>query len=175
MPPSVVLWCPAYPLPPARQEPALAAARSLVSALDGKLSVLPDFTVWLGEGVWCPAAQRQATFRQALSADLLLAGRGGYGCLDLLDEVAAHSGPLPGLIGYSDLTVLHAAWSVRGGPETLYGFMPGVPHGLRALSSTISLYQGAGQRWDGGLLGCLSQALRQGLVEAGEARFTLFL
>ena len=152
MPPSVVLWCPAYPLPQARQEQALTAARSLVSALGGKLTISPDFTAWLGDGAWAPAASRQAAFRQALSADVLLAGRGGYGCLDLLDEVAAHSGPLPGLIGYSDLTVLHAAWAVRGGPETLYGFMPGVPHGPRALTSTISLYQGAGQRWDGGVL-----------------------
>lgn len=152
MPPSVFLWCPAYPLPPARQEPALTAARSFVSALAGNLTISPDFIGWLGEGAWGPAVQRQATFRRALSADLLLAGRGGYGCLDLLDEVAAHSGPLPGLIGYSDLTVLHAAWAVRGGPETLYGFMPGVPHGPRALNSTISLYQGAGQRWDGALL-----------------------
>ena len=119
MPPSVVLWCPAYSLPPARQEPGIGAARSLVEAIGGNLTVSPDFPHWSGEGAWAPASQRQAAFRRALAADLLLAARGGYGCLDLLQEVAAHRGPLPGLIGYSDLTVLHAAWMVSGGPETL--------------------------------------------------------
>lgn len=152
MPPSVVLWCPAYPLPPARQEPAVGAARGLVEAIGGNLTVSSDFPLWLGEGAWAPAAQRQVAFRQALAADLLLAARGGYGCLDLLPEVAAHRGPLPGLIGYSDLTVLHAAWKVRGGPETLYGFMPGVPHGQRALGSTLTLWRGEGQRWTRDLL-----------------------
>lgn len=124
------------------------AAGALVRALAGELTVSPDFPTWLGNGAWLPAAQRQAAFRQALTHDLLLAARGGYGCLDLLDEVARHPGPLPGLIGYSDLTVLHAAWAVRDGPETLYGFMPGVPHGSRALASAIALALGKDQHWD---------------------------
>ncbi len=147
--PSVVLWCPAYPLPPARQQPAISAALAFTQAIAAELTVSADFTTWLGEGAWAPAVSRRMTFRHALTHEVLLAGRGGYGCLDLLAEVAVHTGPLPGLIGYSDLSVLHAAWAVRGGPETLYGFMPGVPHGNRALSSAIALWQGAGQCWDG--------------------------
>lgn len=130
----------------------MAAARALVVALAGELTISPDFTGWSGNGAWMPAAQRQTAFRQALTHDLLLAARGGYGCLDLLDEVARHAGPLPGLIGYSDLTVLHAAWAVRHGPETLYGFMPGVPHGGRALTSAIALALGKARRWDPTLL-----------------------
>ena len=126
----------------------MAAARALVAAVAGALTISPDFSAWPGHGAWLPAGHRQATFRQALTHDLLLAARGGYGCLDLLDEIARHSGPLPGLIGYSDLTVLHAAWAVRGGPETLYGFMPGVPHGHRASTSAITLALGRSQHWD---------------------------
>lgn len=164
MPPSVVLWCPAYPMPPAKQEPALTAARAFVAAIGGELRVSKDFSAWLGEAAWAPPTQRQASFRLALTDDLLLAGRGGYGCLDLLDVVAAHAGPLPGLIGYSDLTVLHAAWTVRGGPETLYGFMPGVPHGDRAVASAIAGWQGHGQGWDGGLLPEV-RAVRQGVAQ----------
>jgi muramoyltetrapeptide carboxypeptidase len=151
-------------LPPDRQEPAKAVAHAFVAAIGGDLRVSEDFSVWLGEGAWAPAAQRQASFRRVLTHDLLLAGRGGFGCLDLLDEVSSHSGPLPGLIGYSDLTVLHAAWTVRGGPETLYGFMPGVPHGPRAVTSAVALWQGHGQRWDGGLLP-ESRGIRHGVAQ----------
>lgn len=165
---SVALWCPAYPLPPARQAAALAAATAFVQRIGGELTVSAGISPWLGEGAWAPASQRQSDFRQVLSHHLLLAGRGGYGCLDLLDEVAAHAGPLPGLIGYSDLTVLHAAWAVRGGPETLYGFMPGVAHGDRALASAIALALGKEQRWDHALV---SEAR---VVRQGEARGPLF-
>lgn len=118
----------------------------------------------MGEGAWAQADLRRAAFRQALTHDLLVAGRGGYGCLDLLEVVATHTGPLPGLVGYSDVTILHAAWAVHGAPETLYGFMPGVPHGSRALGTAIALWQGHGQRWDGGSLPEV-QVVRQGVVQ----------
>ncbi|MBA3697638.1 MAG: LD-carboxypeptidase [Planctomycetes bacterium] len=168
MPTSVALWCPAYPLPPARQSAALAAATAFVHGIAGELTVSAGNSPWLGDGAWAPAPQRRSAFRHVLGHDLLLAGRGGYGCLDLLDEVAGHSGPLPGLIGYSDLTVLHAAWAVRGGPETLYGFMPGVAHGDRALASAIALALGKEQHWDNTVLP-EARVLRQ-----GEARGPLF-
>lgn len=144
----MVLWCPAYPLPPNRLEAALAAAAAFARGIACDLAVSQDLPPWSGDGAWPPARQRQAAFRRALGHDLLLAGRGGYGCLDLLDEVAGHDGPLPRLVGYSDLTVLHAAWAVRGGPESFYGFMPGVAHGDRALASAIALTLGHGQTWD---------------------------
>jgi muramoyltetrapeptide carboxypeptidase len=148
MPGPVVMWCPAYPLPPTHRQPALTAAADFAEALGASLETLDDLDGWTGEGAWPAAEQRQATFRNALRGSLLVAARGGYGCLDLLDEVAAHQGPLPGLVGYSDLTVLHAAWSVRGGPETCYGFMPGVPHGPRASATAVNLCRGLGHIWN---------------------------
>lgn len=146
MPASVFLWCPAYTLPPHRMEPALLAAAAFAGANGAQVVPATDLGEWGGIGAWPPAEHRQATFREALRHQVLLAARGGYGCLDLLEVVSGHTGPLPLLIGYSDLTILHAAWSVRGAAESLYGFMPGVPHGPRALTSTVSLWRGEALR-----------------------------
>jgi muramoyltetrapeptide carboxypeptidase len=146
MPPSVFLWCPAYTLPPHRLEPARQAAGAFAEAIGASLIPAADLGEWAGIGAWPPAESRRATFQEALRHQVLLAARGGYGCLDLLETLSAHAGPLPLLIGYSDLTILHAAWSVRGAQESLYGFMPGVPHGPRSLASTITLWRGDGLR-----------------------------
>jgi muramoyltetrapeptide carboxypeptidase len=142
--PTVFLWCPAYDLPIERLSATLAAAEGFSANIGGKLVFAADLSVFSGSGAWRSAAERQATFRQALTHDVLLAARGGYGCLDLLAVIDDFTGPLPLLIGYSDLTVLHAAWSVRGEGESIYGFMPGVPHGSRAIASCENLWRGEG-------------------------------
>jgi muramoyltetrapeptide carboxypeptidase len=142
--PTVFLWCPAYALPAERLSPTLAAASAFTALFAGKLIPATDLSVVTGSGAWRIAAERQATFRQALTHDILLAARGGYGCLDLLAVLDDFTGPLPLLIGYSDLTVLHAAWLVRGESESIYGFMPGVPHGSRAITSAENLRRGEG-------------------------------
>lgn len=148
MPWSVFLWCPAYTLPGKRLASTLQAAREFCTAIGGDLAPAPDLGLDAGIGAWPPISARSATFRQALRHDVLLAARGGYGCLDLLAALRGHGGPLPWLIGYSDLTVLHAAWAVLGAPESLYGFMPGVPHGDRALASVIAHWHGERQELD---------------------------
>ena len=142
--PTVFLWCPAYALPAERLSVTLAAATAFSANIGRELVPAADLSVVSGSGSWRTAAERQATFRQALAHDVLLAARGGYGCLDLLAVLNDFTGPLPFLIGYSDLTILHAAWSVRGAGESIYGFMPGVPHGSRAIASCESLWRGEG-------------------------------
>ena len=144
MSPTVFLWCPAYALPAERLSATLTAAEVFSTNIGGKLVAAADLSVVSGSGAWRTARERQATFRQALTHDVLLAARGGYGCLDLLAALDDFTGPLPLLIGYSDLTVLHAAWAVRGEGESIYGFMPGVPHGNRAIASCESLWRGEG-------------------------------
>ena len=144
MSPTVFLWCPAYALPAERLSATLTAAKVFSANIGGKLVAAADLSVVSGNGAWRMASERQATFRHALTHDVLLAARGGYGCLDLLAVLDDFTGPLPILIGYSDLTVLHAAWSVRGEGESIYGFMPGVPHGNRASASCESLWRGEG-------------------------------
>lgn len=142
------LWCPAYPLADASAEViCMTAAERLAAALGLTLIASPLLSSHPGLGAWLPAAQRQADLLAGIAASgtdgWLIAARGGYGCLDLLDALPA--GPLPRLIGYSDLTALHAAWQVRGEASGLYGLMPGVRHGTRALETTIALARGETQ------------------------------
>ena len=140
------LWCPAYPLADASAHLAcLNAAERLCTALGLALTASPLLAEHAGLGAWLPAPLRHNDLLAGIATvgaeGWLLAGRGGYGCLDLLAVLPA--GPLPRLIGYSDLTVLHAAWQVRGEAGGLYGLMPGVRHGTRALETTIALARGA--------------------------------
>lgn len=152
------LWCPAYPLADAStQVKCMAAAERFAAAMGLTLTASPLLDRHPGLGAWLPAAQRQADLMEGIAAlsdsiggsigkeGWLVAARGGYGCLDLLD--ALPSGPLPRLIGYSDLTVLHAAWQVRGERGGLYGLMPGVRHGTRALETAIALAGGEPQTY----------------------------
>lgn len=147
---SAYLWCPAYPLTDQSQ---LARARELgarlADAVEARLVESPLLARLGRAGDWPPADERIADLQRGLGCDWLLAARGGHGCIDLapaLDQALAGR-PLPGLVGYSDLTVLHAAWRRRGGPETVHGLMPGVAAGERALASTIACLRGEAQVW----------------------------
>lgn len=95
-------------------------------------------------GQWAPTAERVADLARALDHDVLIAARGGYGCVDLVEPLMAHARAGGRLVGYSDLTVLHACWRVRGWSETLYGFCPAVSPGVRAHDSTAALLRGEG-------------------------------
>lgn len=76
----------------------------------------------LGPGGWLPARERASDLEEALAHDAIWACRGGYGSIELVETVLKSprsSGPV--LIGYSDLTALHAAFAVRGWHRTFYG------------------------------------------------------
>lgn len=137
------MWCPAYPLADATAlEQARSGAGELARRCGWRLTESPLLQRHIGVGAWLPAAERRADLAALFDHDVLIAGRGGYGCLDLLDDLPASHARPPLLIGYSDLTVLHAAWRVRGWGESLYGFMPGVSAGERCLSTTAALANG---------------------------------
>jgi muramoyltetrapeptide carboxypeptidase len=161
---SVYVWCPAYPLADATaQVTALAASHHFAAAIDAAVRPSPLLTRHPGTGAWLPAAERQADLRHGCDATWLLAARGGYGCVDLLNTLPDR---LPPVIGYSDLTVLHAAQLRRGGPGGLYGFMPGVRHGERAMASACALARG-----DGWAVESLPDTQ---VLQAGQARGPLF-
>ena len=144
MPSSIYLWSPAYPLRSADQVVSATAAAQLFATAMGATLTVDEHLADLGAvGVWPSVTKRIPGLRTALSHDFLLAARGGYGCLDLLNHLPP-TNPLPYLIGYSDVTVLHAAWRVLGATESLYGFMPGVPHGERAMTTAIQCASGLG-------------------------------
>lgn len=162
--PSAFLWCPAYPLADAAHlARTLAAAQALATRCGWSLTASPLLGRHPGPGAWLPAAERCADLQAGLGHDVLLAARGGYGCLDLLDGLAAYRRPLPLLVGYSDLTVLHAWW-FRQGAAAIHGCMPGVAHGELAASSTAALAGGQP----------LQLAGDAGAIAPGRARGRLF-
>ena len=150
------LFCPAYPLADSMAvTKAVASAQRFCTALDLTLVCSPLLDQHPGVGAWLPTEQRRDDLRTALGHDWLLPARGGYGCIDLLQDLV----PAGRLCGYSDVTALHAGWATLGGPETLYGFLPGVPHGERAFTSAVTLTRGQELRVDG------LEVLRSGDVE----------
>lgn len=140
--PTIACWCPAYAIPDAeRQTRARSRTALLAQGLGCSVVEAPSLTHLDGPSSWPAAAERQAELTSLWSHEVLLAARGGYGCVHLLPALPS-TGRAPLLIGYSDLTVLHAAWWRRGWGETLYGFMPATPGGDRALATTLALAQG---------------------------------
>jgi muramoyltetrapeptide carboxypeptidase len=140
------LWCPAYPL-----ADAPAAAAALVSATVGlaplgwDVAVSPHFGRHPGPGAWLSLEERQQDLVWAMQHDLLVAARGGYGCIELAESF--HDAlvlrqrvdrPLPVLVGYSDVTIFHAILARHGG-WGVYGWMPGVKHGDRAMITAKAL------------------------------------
>ncbi len=143
--PTAYLWCPAYALADQAQvERTRASAQRFAAAIGHSLIESPSLPRCGVIGSWPAPTERLAELEQALTHDLILAARGGYGCVDLVGALLDPARRLPRLVGYSDLTVLHACWSVRGGPETYYGFMPAAPCGERALSTAAALVRGEG-------------------------------
>jgi muramoyltetrapeptide carboxypeptidase len=144
--PLVALWNPAYPLSNNDQVAStIASAERFCRAIGGSLFVDESVHHVAGIGAWAPAATRRAALSRIAHADVWLAARGGYGCVDLLPALLSRD-QLPYLIGYSDLTVFHAAFYAareqKSVPESLYGYMPGVKHGERAFSSAVHNFFG---------------------------------
>lgn len=140
---SAYLWCPAYPLADRPQrERAIGAAQLFAEACGLRLEVSPLLDRPAANGDWLPADERRADLERGCNHDLLLAARGGYGCLDLVEALAGRDRTAPPIMGYSDLTVLHGLWRRRGWADGWYGFMPGITAGGRALTSAIACVSG---------------------------------
>ncbi len=139
---SLACWCPAFALTDAAQ---VAKVRErggrLAAALDLEWVEAATLATLNPPSTWRPAAERVAELHGLWQHRVLLAARGGHGCVHLLADLPKN-GQAPLLIGYSDLTVLHAVWWNRGWGESLYGYLPAAGSGERALASTVALAHG---------------------------------
>ena len=73
-------------------------------------------------GIWLPVEARAEDMERALQHEIVWAFRGGYGAVHLVPALLqAQAAGQPLLIGYSDITVLHACWRVRGSGPAIYG------------------------------------------------------
>lgn len=77
--------------------------------------------------------------------NVLWSVRGGYGSINWaadLHKQGAHCNKAPYLIGYSDISIWHAIWSLNDWGETCYGIMPRSAYGQRAIDTLLSCYNG---------------------------------
>lgn len=143
--PTLYVTCPAYAMRgPLDRQSHIDQATWLAEEMGWRLVVSPLLARHLGPGAWLPAADRIADLRTALRHDVVWACRGGYGSIELVETVLKarqRSGPL--LIGYSDITALHAAFAVRGWQQRVYGSVPtGNRRGGRAGTSLLTALRG---------------------------------
>ena len=126
-----------------------------------------------------PLARRAAELRAALldeESAAIVCARGGYGSAAVLDELAIGRAPHPKLVvGYSDITMLHAylwrrwRWTALYGPMVATGFDKGAdrPGGYDRLS-WLDAVSGARRRWKIGLGGeALFRGQASGVVLGG--------
>lgn len=123
---SLYIICPAYAMRgPLDRLAHVEQAQWLAQELGWTLVPSPLLDRHLGPGAWLPARERARDLERALTHDVVWACRGGYGSIELVETVLKakrRSGPL--LIGYSDITALHAAFAVRGWHQHYYGTIP---------------------------------------------------
>jgi muramoyltetrapeptide carboxypeptidase len=100
-------------------------------------------------GTWAPLAIRHDEALAAWDDGLWWCQRGGHGCVELAGALArgrAQRAPL--LIGFSDVTALHALWWRRGWGVSLHGPMAARALGPRGHSSLLAHLRGQGLRLD---------------------------
>jgi|GEM_PF-958622 len=131
--PSIYATAPAYaPHTQAAIDKMLADSQALAKQADCRLIVSGLMQRIAPRGQWWPETERQNDFLQAIKHDIIACYRGGYGCTHLIDTVlnaaTSTSGSKDGdknggpkLIGFSDVTVLHACFHKRGWHNNLYG------------------------------------------------------
>lgn len=143
--PSCYVCCPAYALDgPMKKARILEAITSLTARLDYAVVPSPLLDRHMGTGAWLPIAERIADIRQAVTHDLVWAAFGGYGSIHLVEAVQRCQAPQrPRLVGYSDITVLHALWRRQGWGESYYTAHPPAP-GSRGGESLLALLRGEG-------------------------------
>jgi muramoyltetrapeptide carboxypeptidase len=142
--------CPAYALEgPLKKARLLDAVEPFARELGLEVVASPLMDRHLGTGAWLPMDERRADIRRALDHDVVWASVGGYGSIHLVrDLMEARPANHPRLIGYSDITVLHACWRARGWGEGCYVAVPPSRHG-RAGESLMALLRGKGFHRDG--------------------------
>ncbi len=107
---------------PVERAKILKKAQTWADALGWQVVPSPLLSRYYQTGVWLPVEDRAADLAQALDHDIVWAFRGGYSAIHLVPHLLKMQPTRrPLLIGYSDITNLHACWTVNGWGPTLYG------------------------------------------------------
>lgn len=114
--------CPSYAVQnPAERAKALKKARTWADALGWAVTTSPLLERYQQSGVWLPVEDRAEDLARAVEYDIVWAFRGSYSAIQLIPDLLKMKAERPLLLGYSDITVLHACWRVNNWGPTLYG------------------------------------------------------
>lgn len=128
---------------PAEKAKTLKTAQTWADALGWEVVPSPLLSRYHQAGVWLPVEARAEDLQRALQHEIVWAFRGGYAAVHLVPTLlAAHAGGRPWLIGYSDITVLHAGWHVRGWGPTVYGTLSETLSDSRQAESLLAALRG---------------------------------
>jgi muramoyltetrapeptide carboxypeptidase len=149
-PRSVYVFPPSYALQnPLEHEKIARQARAVCETLGWTLVFSPLLDRFPGPGAWLGTAERAADLKTALEHDYIWACRGGFGCIHLVPELLQTEVERKNiLIGFSDITLLHACWNVQGRGRGIYGTIPEKLQGSRAGESLLELLRGEPWRRD---------------------------
>jgi muramoyltetrapeptide carboxypeptidase len=146
-PPTLYVTCPAYAMRgPLDRQSHLDQVAWLAQEMGWRVVASPLLDRHTGPGGWLPAKERVRDLERALAYDVVWACRGGYGTIELVETVLkARRRRGPVLIGYSDITALHAAFAVRGWQRRFYGAVPvGARRDGRAGTTLLAGLRGTG-------------------------------
>lgn len=145
------LACPAFAMnTPLERQNNIDSATWVAREMGWTVSVSPLLERTMGNGAWLPLKERIADLKRALQHEAIWACRGGYGSIELLETLlAAKARRKPMLIGYSDITALHAGFQTRGWHRQIYGKIPAFAarHGRQG-ASLMSALRGLPMQFD---------------------------
>lgn len=123
---TLYVCCPANAVQgPAERKKYQDRAECLAGCLEAELTVSPLLDRFMGPASRLSVEERIEDLKTALSYDAVMACRGGFGSIQLLEDLADAPAKLsPLLFGFSDITALHALWRTRGWTHTYYGAPP---------------------------------------------------
>lgn len=147
--PGCALTCPAYAATDLTQvDAAIARGEHLCTGLGWQLRPSPLLEALRAPGTWLPVAERLADWtRWSEAGDAIWALRGGFGAIELALAIGSSGPQPPELIGYSDITALHALRHRRG-LRGCYGPVAAQELGDTARSSLRAVLSGHPQIWD---------------------------
>lgn len=144
MKPRLYITAPSYAMKnPVERAKTLKTAQTWADALGWEVIPSPLLRRYHQAGVWLPVEARAEDLEQALQHEIVWAFRGGYAAVHLVPTLLkAQANGRPWLIGYSDITVLHAGWRVRGWGPTLYGTLSETLSDARQAESLLAALRG---------------------------------
>lgn len=123
----------------------LKKAHAWAERCDWQVVASPLLERYQAVGTWAPLELRAADMQRALEHDIVWAARGGYGAVELVPALlAARPVGTRLLIGYSDITVLHAVWTKHGLGPSIYGTLPDAIDESRQALSMRAFLNGTG-------------------------------